>query len=145
MRLQSLARHTTPMMVVGYLIQVESDAYSIADDRHAYERGWDYGCDYRVLYKFGESDSLNDMRQDPYMDEWGAFRGNFQRRVYAVPQDICTATAKPYLRGVKLKCGPIVTGYEWKRGCWNGDSPNRQIPGSIGIFDRAAEPIPGSA
>jgi hypothetical protein len=59
------------MMVVGYLIQVESDAYSIADDRHAYERGWDYGCDYRVLYKFEESDSLNDMRQDPYMDEWG--------------------------------------------------------------------------
>jgi hypothetical protein len=44
------------MMVVGYLIQVESDAYSITDDRHAYERGWDYGCDYRVLYKFGESD-----------------------------------------------------------------------------------------
>jgi hypothetical protein len=35
MRLQSLARRTTPMMVVGYLIQVESDAYSIADDRHA--------------------------------------------------------------------------------------------------------------
>ena len=33
MRLQSLARHTTPMMVVGYLIQVESDAYSIADDK----------------------------------------------------------------------------------------------------------------
>jgi hypothetical protein len=55
------------MMVVGYLIQVESDAYSIADDRHAYERAWDY----RVLYKFGESDSLNDMRQDPYMNEWG--------------------------------------------------------------------------
>ncbi len=37
------------MMVVGYLIQVEPDAYSIADDRHAYERGWDY----RVLYKLG--------------------------------------------------------------------------------------------
>ncbi len=73
------------MMVVGYLIQAESDAYSIADDRHVYERGWDYGCDYRVLYKFGESNSLNDMRQDPYMDEWEAFRGNFQRRVYAVP------------------------------------------------------------
>jgi hypothetical protein len=52
MRLQSLAWHTTPMTVVGYLIQAESDAYSIADDRHAYERGWDY----RVLYKFGESD-----------------------------------------------------------------------------------------
>jgi hypothetical protein len=94
MRLQSLARRTTPMMVVGYLIQVESDAYSIADDRHAYERGWDYGCDYRVLYKFGESDSLNDMRQDPYMDEWGAFRGNFQRRVYAVPpRPICEGSS----------------------------------------------------
>lgn len=79
------------------------------------------------------------------MDEWGAFRGNFQRRVYAVPQGICTATARPYLRGVKLRCGPIVTGYEWKRGCRNSDSPNCQIPGSIGILDRAAEPIPGSA
>jgi hypothetical protein len=48
----ALLYRTKPKMDLGYLIQAESDAYSIADDRHAYERG----CDYRVLYKFGESD-----------------------------------------------------------------------------------------
>jgi hypothetical protein len=48
-------------------------------------------------------------------------------------------------RGQAKMGDPIVTGYEWKRGCRNGDSPNCQIPGSIGIFDGAAEPIPGSA
>src|SRR5262249_21324800 len=37
---------------IGYLIQVESDAYSIADDRYASDQGWDYACDYRILYKF---------------------------------------------------------------------------------------------
>jgi len=84
----ALLYRAKPKMHLGYLIQAESDAYSIADDRHAIKRGWDYGCDYRVLYKFENPITLNDMRQDPYLDEWGALRANFQRRVYAVPRGI---------------------------------------------------------
>lgn len=83
-----LLYRTKPKMDFGYLIQARSDAYSIAADQYAYERGWDYGCDYQVLYKFEHPVTLNDVRRDPYMDEWGAFRGNFQRRVYAIPQGI---------------------------------------------------------
>ena len=34
---------TRPKSDIGYLIQAESDAYSIADDN---EQGWEYACDY---------------------------------------------------------------------------------------------------
>lgn len=83
-----LVYRTTPKMDFGYLVQAESDAYSIADDDFAYSRGWDYGCDYRVLHKFQRPLTLSDVRSDPYLDEWGAFRANFQRRVYGVPEGV---------------------------------------------------------
>jgi len=83
-----LLYRTKPKMDFGYLIQAESDAYSIANDRKASKRGWNYGCDYRVLYKFAHPVTLDDIRADPYMDEWGAFRGNFQRLVYAIPPTV---------------------------------------------------------
>lgn len=83
-----LLYRTKPRMDFGYLIRAESDAYSIADDPEAYPRGWDYGCDYQVLYHFQEPLTLGDLRADPYMEDWGAFRGNFQRRAYAIPAHI---------------------------------------------------------
>lgn len=83
-----LLYRTTPKMDLGYLIQAETDAYSIAEDEYAYEQGWDYGCQYQVLYKFRHPLTLHDLRKDPYMEEWGAFRGNFQRRAYAVPLSV---------------------------------------------------------
>ncbi|MCA1602125.1 MAG: EVE domain-containing protein [Acidobacteria bacterium] len=70
---------------IGYLIQTESDAYSIADDEYASEQNWDYGCDYRVLYKFENPVTLQDMRENPYLHDWGAYSANFQRRVYEIP------------------------------------------------------------
>jgi predicted RNA-binding protein with PUA-like domain len=70
---------------LGYLIQAESDAYSIADDQHASEQDWDYGCDYQPLYKFEKPVTLQDMRENPYLHDWGAYVGNFQRRVYEIP------------------------------------------------------------
>ena len=72
---------------VGYLIQTESDAYSIVDDEYASENNWDYGCDYRVLYKFKNPVTLKDMRANPYLHDWGAYRANFQRRVYSIPSE----------------------------------------------------------
>ena len=72
---------------LGYLIQAESDAYSIVDDDYASENNWDYGCEYRVLYKFKNPITLKEMRTNPYLHDWGAYRANFQRRVYAIPPE----------------------------------------------------------
>lgn len=70
---------------LGYLIQAESDAYSITDDDYASEQGWDYACDYRILYKFHNPVTIEDIRANPYLHDWGAYRANFRRRVYEIP------------------------------------------------------------
>jgi hypothetical protein len=86
----ALLYRTRPRSDLKYLIEAESDAYSIADEKEAVERGWDYGCDYRILYKFDLPLTLEDLRNDPYLDDWGAPRGNFRQRVYAIPADAWT-------------------------------------------------------
>ena len=63
------------------------DAYSLLDDDHATEQGWDYGCDYEVIEKFRRPLSLTEMRADPALQDWGALRAGFRRRVYAIPPD----------------------------------------------------------
>lgn len=70
---------------IGYLIQTGSDAYSIADDEVASSWGWDYGCDDKFIYKFDNPLTLQEMRENPYLQDWGAYRGNFQKRVYEIP------------------------------------------------------------
>ncbi len=72
---------------IGYLIQAESDAYFIGDENYAAEQGWDYGCDDRFLFRFQNPLTLREMRENPYLQDWGAFRGNFQKRVYEIPAD----------------------------------------------------------
>lgn len=72
---------------IGYLIQTESDAYSIVDDDYASENNWDYGCDYRVLYKFKNPVTLKDMRANSYLHDWTAYSANFRRRVYSIPPE----------------------------------------------------------
>jgi tetratricopeptide (TPR) repeat protein len=66
------------------LIQAESDAYSIADDN---DQGWDYGCDYEVLYKFEHPLHIKDLRQNPYFDEWGPLRSSFQRSNFKISSE----------------------------------------------------------
>lgn len=85
-----LLYRTKPRMDFGYLIRAESDAYSISDDANAYEQGWDYGCEYQVLHHFQEPLTRNNLRADPYVEDWRALRGNFQGRAYRVPQHIWT-------------------------------------------------------
>jgi predicted RNA-binding protein with PUA-like domain len=72
---------TSPKKDIGYLIQTESDAYSIADEN---DQGWDYACDYQVLYKFNRPIQVKDLRNDPYFDEWGPLRCSFQRSSFKI-------------------------------------------------------------
>lgn len=79
---------TDPKQDIGYLIQAKSDAYSIVDDDYASEMGWDYGCDYQVLYKFKNPVTIKDIKdsnKSPYLQDWGAYRAHFRRRVHKIP------------------------------------------------------------
>jgi len=75
---------TSPKKDIGYLIQAESDAYSIADDN---EHGWDYGCDHQVLYKFNHPINIKELRNDPYFDEWGPLNCSFQRSSFEISKN----------------------------------------------------------
>lgn len=72
---------------IAYLIKARSDAYRLSGHLDA-EAGWDWGCDYEVMEKFSHPLPLSDMRADPVLSQWGAFRARFRRRAYAVPDDI---------------------------------------------------------
>jgi hypothetical protein len=76
---------TSPKRDIGYLIQAASDAYSIADDEYASQQGWDYGCDYEVLYKFANPVTMRDLHDAPHLHDWGAYRAQFQGRVFKIP------------------------------------------------------------
>lgn len=75
---------TSPKKDIGYLIQAQSDAYSIADEN---DQGWDYACDYQVLYKFNHPISVKDLRNEPYFDEWGPLRCSFQRSSFEISKN----------------------------------------------------------
>jgi len=69
---------------IGYLIQAESDAYSIADDN---DQRWDWACDYQVLYKFDNTVNIKEIKGDPYLGDWGARRANFQGSSFKIPDE----------------------------------------------------------
>lgn len=72
---------TKPKSDIGYLIQAESDAYSIVEDN---DQGWNWGCDYQVLYKFENPVTIKDLRNSPYFEDWGPLRGSFERRNFKI-------------------------------------------------------------
>jgi hypothetical protein len=78
---------TMPKSDIGYLMQAESDAYSILEDN---TQGWDYGCDYQVLYKFDNPITVKDLRNNPYFEEWGPLRGSFERSNFKISSDYWT-------------------------------------------------------
>jgi len=69
---------------IKYLILAESDAYSIVDDN---DEGWDYGCDYQVLYKFENPVRIKDLRKDPSYDDWGPLRCSFQGSSFRISDE----------------------------------------------------------
>lgn len=78
---------TSPKRDIGYLIQAASDAYSIVDDDYASKHGWDYGCDYQVLYKFANPVTIEDLHNTPHLQDWGAYKAKFFRRVFGIPPE----------------------------------------------------------
>ncbi len=75
---------TSPKKDIGYLIQAESDAYSIVDDN---DHGWDYGCDFEVLFKFDHPVHIKDLRDSPYFEEWSPLSGSFQKSNFKISSE----------------------------------------------------------
>ena len=78
---------TSPKCDIGYLMQAASDAYSLMDEPHAVRPGWKYGCDYKVLYKFEHPVTLQHIRGEPHLHDWGAYRANFRGIAFRIPKD----------------------------------------------------------
>jgi predicted RNA-binding protein with PUA-like domain len=85
-----LVWRTTPKKDIGYLIQTKSDAYSIKGDKDAVQHGWQWGCDYQVLYKFKYPVTIQDLRNDPHLQGWSPLKAKFRGRASAfriMPED----------------------------------------------------------
>jgi hypothetical protein len=96
-----LLYRTAPRSDVRYLIQAESDAYSLADDEFARQQGWAYGCDYRVLHKIDPPISLAELRGDEITSNWQADRVSFNGRSFFVPPE---CLGSPDHHGVRGRC-----------------------------------------
>ena len=77
-----------PKQDIGYLFQAETDAYILVDEETGEQADWKYACEYRLIYKFESPLKRIDLEMNPYLSEWSALRGNFQRLAYKIPDDI---------------------------------------------------------
>lgn len=75
---------TRPKSDIGYLMQAESDAYSIVEDNI---HGWKDGCDFQVLYKFENPVTVKDLRNSPYFEDWGPLRCSFEHSNFRINQE----------------------------------------------------------
>jgi len=76
---------TLPKSDIGYLIQAKSKAYPITKEN---TKGWDFGCDYKVLYKFKNPVTIKDLRNNPEFINWSALKRNFQGINFEMSSDI---------------------------------------------------------
>ncbi len=83
-----LLYRTAPRSDIAYLLRAEDNASSLAGDPNADEMGWKYGCMYRSLYRLDRTLTYTAMKADPYLDDWPALRGRFQRSAFAVPAPV---------------------------------------------------------
>lgn len=65
---------------IKYLIQADSDAYPLGNDKYASKKGWGWGCDYRPIYKFENSITITDLRGHTRLQEWNALKAQFRSR-----------------------------------------------------------------
>jgi hypothetical protein len=71
---------------IAYLILATTDAYSIREDPVGEERGWEWACDYDVLYKFRDPVPLSALRANEEFWDWSALRMNFQGSAFRIDQ-----------------------------------------------------------
>lgn len=72
---------------IKYLIQAESDAYTINDNPRAKKFKWIWGCDYKPIYKFANSITLSDLRKHHRLQEWNVLKAQFQSKAFKVQYD----------------------------------------------------------
>jgi len=89
-----LLYRTAPMKDIAYLIQAESNAYSLKDDENANEHGWQWGCDYRPLLKLPDPVALSELRADTTLRNWCAVRMQFQRKAFPIRREEWRALMK---------------------------------------------------
>ena len=75
---------TAPRKDIGYLLMARSPAYALRNDPFARARGWKYGCDYRVLFKFSHPLTLQEIRALPGLRNWSALRASFQGSIFRI-------------------------------------------------------------
>ncbi|MGI8402709.1 MAG: SWIB/MDM2 domain-containing protein [Gemmatimonadaceae bacterium] len=71
---------------IAYLILATTDAFSILEDPFAQEYGWEWACEYDVLYEFVDPVPLSVLRANKEFWDWPALRINFQGRVFEMPE-----------------------------------------------------------
>jgi hypothetical protein len=78
---------TSPKMDIAYLMQATSDAFDINDDYYTSEKGWDYGCEFRVMQKLQNPITIQDLRKDKLMRDWPVLKAQFRRRSWAIASE----------------------------------------------------------
>jgi len=76
---------------IAYLILATTDAFSIYDDPFAQERGWQWACEYDVLYEFVDPIPLSALRNNQQFWGWGPLRSNLQGRAFRIDPPIWEA------------------------------------------------------
>lgn len=69
---------------IAYLILATTDAFSILKDPFAQERGWEWACEYDVLYEFRDPIPLSVLRANKEFWDWSPLRMNLQGRVFSL-------------------------------------------------------------
>lgn len=71
---------------IGYLIRAESDAYRFHDADDKSNKGWIYRCNFRVLYKFRNTITAKELRNDSFFYDWSPLKINFQGSVFRIKE-----------------------------------------------------------
>lgn len=79
---------------IAYLILATSDAFSIYDDPFAQERGWQWACEYDVLYEFKDPVPLSALRNNEQFWSWGPLRSNLQGHAFRIDRPIWDALVR---------------------------------------------------
>jgi hypothetical protein len=69
---------------IAFLILATTDAFSILDDPFAEDQGWQWACEFDVLYEFSDPLPLSVLRTNKEFWDWSALRINFQGSAFPI-------------------------------------------------------------